>query len=144
MHAFHFISNYSYCTFRLKGFCTRCCMTIVVPCTTSIDLKPFPMHFWKKLHQFEDQKRPKKIEILQVAKGVINFFATKISDFYFLLSMEHFKFGTCLATKNCYKPLIKYYCHQRERSLSLCLSPINTWYNPNVLKFLFYMFLIGY
>ena len=31
------------------------------------------------------------------------FFTKKKSDFYFALLLEHFKLGTCLATKNCYK-----------------------------------------
>ena len=50
-----------------------------------------------------DNKQKKVTEFCKLLLVIINLFANKFSDFYFLPSSEHSKLGTCLATKNCYK-----------------------------------------
>ena len=60
MHRFHFIFNYSFCTFR-----TIHVFDAVLNKTHKnqlINFKLSPMHFWRNLHLFEYQKRPNRIK----------------------------------------------------------------------------------
>ena len=83
MHGFHFIGNHIFCTSRLIRF--QYAVLHKNCCSPSINLKPFPMNFWRNWHLFEYQKRSNRIINKKVTEFCTNMhFREQLENIFFL------------------------------------------------------------